>query len=219
MERVPEPEVMDGSDEAKAYEQADFAEVDEAFVERIVALGGQLARARVVDLGAGPADIAVRLLRRRPNWRVTAVDAASAMFALAQKRLAGEPLGDRIDLVLADAKSLPFTDHALDLVISNSIIHHLNEPESAWSEVKRVARPGAIVLFRDLSRPDSPRRARQIVETYSGDESDLLKKLFYDSLLAAYTPDEVRGQLAAVNLTTLQVEPSSDRHWDVFGRV
>ena len=58
------------------------------------------------------------------------------------------------------------------------------------------------MLFRDLSRPKTPRRARQIVETYSGEESDLLKKLFYDSLLAAYTPDEVRGQLAAANLTT-----------------
>ncbi|HUW82768.1 MAG TPA: methyltransferase domain-containing protein [Phycisphaerae bacterium] len=219
VDRIPEPEVMDGGDEAKAYEQADFAEVNEAFVERIVELGGHLSRACVVDLGAGPADIAVRLLQRRPDWRVTAVDAAAAMFALARQRLAGEPLGDRIDLVLADAKSLPFDDHAFDLVVSNSIIHHLNEPESVWLEVKRVARPGAVVLFRDLSRPDTPSRARRIVETYSGDESDLLKKLFYDSLLAAYTPDEVRGQLAAANLTTLQVEHSSDRHWDVFGRV
>lgn len=219
MDRIPEPEVMDGSDEAKAYEQADFAEVNEAFVDRVVELGGHLSRARVVDLGAGPADIAVRLLRRRPDWRVTAVDAAAAMFALAEKRLAGEPLGDRIDLVLADAKSLPFADRAFDLVVSNSIIHHLNEPESVWLQVKRIARPGAVVLFRDLSRPESPGRAHQIVETYSGDESDLLKKLFYDSLLAAYTPDEVRRQLAAADLTTLQVEPSSDRHWDVYGRV
>jgi len=219
VQRVPEPEVMDGGDEAKAYEQADFAEVNEAFVDRVVALGGQLTLARAVDLGAGPADIAVRLLRRRPDWRVTALDAAAAMFALAQQRLASEPLGERIDLVLADAKALPFADRAFDLIISNSIIHHLNEPELVWSEVKRIARPGAVVFFRDLSRPESSGQALQIVETYSGDESDLLKKLFYDSLLAAYTPDEVRRQLAAVNLTTLQVESSSDRHWDVFGRV
>ena len=219
MDRIPEPEVMNGGDEAKAYEQADFAEVNEAFVDRIVELGGHLYRARIVDLGAGPADIAVRLLRRRPDWRVTAVDAAAAMFDLARQRLADELLGDRIDLVLADAKSLPFADRAFDLVISNSIMHHLNKPESVWLEVKRIARPGAVVLFRDLSRPESPDEALRIVETYSADESDLLKKLFYDSLLAAYTPDEVRRQLVAADLTTLQVEPSSDRHWDVYGQV
>jgi ubiquinone/menaquinone biosynthesis C-methylase UbiE len=219
MKRVPEPEAMDGFDEAEAYEQADFAEVNQAFADRAVELASDRDRAVAVDLGTGPADIPVRLVRARPGWRVAAVDAAPAMLALARQRLAREPDLTGVWPVLADAKRLPFASRSFDVVVSNSIIHHLNEPEGVWAEVKRIARPGAIVFFRDLSRPDSPDAARSIVERYSGQESNLLKKLFYDSLLASYTPDEVRTQLASAGLAGLTVTMATDRHWDALGLV
>jgi len=219
MKRLPEPESMDGCDEAKAYEQADFAEVNQAFADRTIELAWHLKRAKGADLGTGPADIPMRLVRARPDWRVVAVDAAAAMLALAREHLSTEMAAGSIDLVLADAKKLPFADNSFDFVVSNSIIHHLDQPEDLWSEVKRIARSGAVIFFRDLSRPDSPDAAAQIVERYSAEESDLLKKLFFDSLLASYTPAEVGRQLASVGLTGVTVTMSTDRHWDVVGQV
>jgi hypothetical protein len=52
-----------------------------------------------------------------------------------------------------------------------------------------------------------------------GDESPILKQDFYNSLLAAFTADEVRGQLGAAGLEDCTCAIVSERHWLAAGRV
>jgi ubiquinone/menaquinone biosynthesis C-methylase UbiE len=150
---------------------------------------------------------------RKPRWRIVAIDAARSMLALGTMAARG----GRVWLVQADGKRLPLADARADVVFSNSILHHLPDPAPFWREVRRVARPGATVLLRDLSRPASEKEARRLVEEHAGDESPLLREEFHRSLLAAFTPDEVRAQLVHAGLAGLTVEPITDRHLDVFG--
>src|SRR5438094_644174 len=82
----------------------------------------------------------------------------------------------------------------------------------------RLGRPRAGVLVMDLCRPDSPSHARDLAETYAGGESPLLKRDFYNSLRAAFTPAEVARQLAR-QLPQLSCRVVSDRHWVVTGRL
>jgi ubiquinone/menaquinone biosynthesis C-methylase UbiE len=223
MARQPEPELMDDPAEALAYARADFAQVNDAFVDRLVELAGPVERAAALDIGAGPADIALRLHRRRAEWRITAVAAAPAMLDLARAPIqqAGvtEGPGSPIRLVLGDAKALPLAAGEFDVIYSNSIIHHLPDPVAMWREVRRLGRAGTVVLFRDLARPASPAAARAIVDKYAAGESQLLREEFYRSLLAAFTPEEVAEQLACAGLTMLKVQTITDRHYDVFGRM
>jgi ubiquinone/menaquinone biosynthesis C-methylase UbiE len=223
MARQPEPELMDDPAEALAYARADFAQVNEAFVGRLLELAGAVERAAALDIGAGPADIALRLHRRRPGWRITAVDAAPAMLDLARAALRQAGVAEGPDcpirLVLGDAKALPLPAGEFDVIYSNSIIHHLPDPVDMWREVRRLGRSGSVVLFRDLSRPASPAAARAIVDKYAAGESPLLREEYYRSLLAAFTPEEVGEQLARAGLTMLKVQPITDRHYDVFGRM
>ena len=216
MQREPEPEVMDIDAEAEAYATADFADVNEAFVARLLDLAGPVERVRALDLGTGPGDIVMRLLRARPGWSVLAVDAAFPMLRLAQQ--AGE--GERAAFwIQSDAKALALPSDRFDVVFSNSILHHITEVDPLWGELRRVARPGALVFLRDLARPADPDAARLIVERYAGSESALLQEEFYRSLLSAYTPEEVRTQLARNGLGMLEVTQVTDRHLDVFGRL
>jgi ubiquinone/menaquinone biosynthesis C-methylase UbiE len=201
----------------KAYAEADFADVNQAFVERLVEIAGSRGEVTALDLGTGPGDIPLRLLRARPNWRVVAADASPGMLDYARRAVAGAGLGGSIHLVLADAKALPFGSGAFDVVFSNSILHHITGVGRFWEEVRRVGKRGAGVLLRDLARPGSPAEARRIVQLYSAHEPELLQEEYYRSLLSAYTPEEVRAQLAAAGLSTLHVAMVSDRHWDVWG--
>ena len=66
LSRTPEPEVMDGSEQSAAYANADFEAVNSAFVEALTERFPGLQEGRVVDLGCGPADIAMRLATQRP---------------------------------------------------------------------------------------------------------------------------------------------------------
>lgn len=81
MNRVLEPELMTDPDQANAYAAADFATVNQSFVDRFRALFPDFARGRMVDLGGGPADIPIRFCRALPAVTVTGVDGSEAMLA------------------------------------------------------------------------------------------------------------------------------------------
>ena len=69
----------------------------------------------------------------------------------------------------------------------------------------------------DLRRPDSPSAAQAFVDAYSANEPEILRRDFYNSLLAAFTPLEVEAQLAEAGLRTLKVTVPSDRHLLITG--
>jgi ubiquinone/menaquinone biosynthesis C-methylase UbiE len=217
MERILEPELMEEPAQALAYARADFAEVNQGFVERFRAAFPELARGRVLDLGCGPADIPIRLARALPGVTVVAVDGSEVMLAEARNAVARAGASGQVRLIRARAPDLPFPARAFDAVISNSLLHHLSDPLPFWREVARIARPGAALLIMDLFRPASPERAREIVEAAAADEDPLLKQDFFNSLLAAFTPDEVRAQLVG-DLAHLDCRIVSERHWLVWGR-
>ena len=209
---------MDDEGQALAYAQADFAEVNRGFVDRFRTAFPDLTRSRVVDLGCGPADIPIRLVRLMPALGVTAVDASAAMVRLAREAVHTAGLATSVRLVRARLPALPFASGTFDAVIANSLLHHVAEPGIFWREVQRLGRPRAGVLVMDVCRPASPSHARDIVETYAGGESPLLKRDFYNSLRAAFTPAEVARQLAR-QLPQLTCRVVSDRHWVVSGRL
>jgi len=217
MDRIPEPEVMDDPAQALAYARADFAEVNQAFVDRFRAAFPAFVSGRVVDLGCGPADIPIRLARAIPAAHVTGVDASAPMLDLARRAIAAAGLADRIALVEGRLPGLPLPAAGFDAVVSNSLVHQLPDAVPFWKEVRRLGRPGAATLVVDLFRPESPAAAQAIVEAYSGGEDPLLKRDFHNSLCAAFTPDEVAGHLRAAGLAHLEVQIISDRHWAVAG--
>jgi SAM-dependent methyltransferase len=220
MDRVAEPELMDDEAQALAYANADFEDANSGFCGHVHArLPSVSDSALVVDLGCGPADIPVRLARRHPGWHFDAVDGAPAMLATARLAVDRAGLGSRIALHLARLPDTGLNAHAYDLVLSNSLLHHLGEPGALLNAVRVLGRPGAGVLVMDLRRPDSEKDAADLVERYSPNEPPVLKRDFYRSLLAAYRPDEVRAALGAAGLHRLSVDVVSDRHLLIWGRL
>ncbi|MCX5787988.1 MAG: class I SAM-dependent methyltransferase [Elusimicrobia bacterium] len=217
MERRLEPELMDEPARSQAYARADFSEVNDRFVTEFLSRCPNASR--VLDLGCGPADIPIRLARASGAVRVSAVDAAPAMIALARQAVAEAGLDDRIQIIEGRVPGLALAPKSFDAVISNSLVHHLPEPVVFWAEVARLAAPGAYVHVMDLVRPDSPERAAKIVEANAAKESPLLKEDFYNSLLAAFTLEEAAEQVAAAGLGGLWPIQMDDRHWLVSGRV
>ena len=77
--------------------------------------------------------------------------------------------------------------------------------------IARLGRPGAAVQVMDLARPETLDGAKQLVDHYSGDEPAVLREDFYNSLLAAYTVDEVKSQLSSAGLRGIGVTPVRPR--------
>ena len=219
MPRTPEPEVMDEPEAAEAYARSDFSGVNQDFVDAMLAFIGTLEEARSADLGTGPGDIPLRVVRARPRWHVTALDLSEPMLDFARRRARAEGLDDRVAFVRADAKDTGLPAHAFDVVFANSILHHIDETHALWTEVKRIAKRGAFLFMRDLARPATEAAAREIVRKHGSVGPELMQRDYYNSLLAAYTVDEVRAQLAEAGLDAVEVRRVTDRHWDAWGRV
>jgi len=216
MRRVPEPELMDSTEQAKAYALADFSEPHDRFVSCFRERFPAHDPLRALDLGCGPADVTLRFARAFARCHIVGIDGAQAMLAHARAAVAGAGLSARVRLVHARLPDrLPGAGY--DTVISNSLLHHLSDPAVLWRSVADYAGAGAAVFIMDLRRPESRAHARRLVRTYAGDEHALLKRDFLVSLCASYRPDEVSCQLERASLAYLKVEVLGDRHMIVYG--
>ncbi len=216
MDRIPEPETMDIEERARAYADADFLDVNEAFADRLAEVADFSRPALVADLGTGAADIALLAASRAPSWRVVGVDMSLPMLRIGAMRRRESQISNA-SLVLTDAKVSAFPDAVFDVVYSNSLLHHVADPVALWREIRRIAKPSAAIFVRDLFRPHDAASAYCIVEQYAPFEPSLLKEDFYNSLLAAYTTGEVRAQLDDAGMTDLCIRIVTDRHIDIFG--
>ena len=211
MDRVLEPEVMDSLEEAIEYDSMDFTEVNAAFARSAAALGPVFGN--ILDAGTGTARIPIALCQLRPEWKLTCIDLSANMLKVGAENVEKAGVGSQISLESIDAKAMPYPDNYFDMVISNSIIHHLPDPLPFLQEVKRVLKPQGAIFLRDLLRPETLEMRDNLVELYAGDCSGHQQQLFSDSLQAAFTLGEVEEMMQKAGLDGLRVYESSDRHW------
>jgi ubiquinone/menaquinone biosynthesis C-methylase UbiE len=219
--RTLETEVMDTEDEARDYDAMDHAEVNGRFVSDLLAYRPHVGE--VLDVGTGTARIPIELCARAPGANVVAIDLADHMLALARFNVARANLEARILLEKRDAKSAGWQDGRFEVVISNTILHHIPDPTDLVREMWRLtARRGSIFL-RDLARPGSVGEIRALVEKYGGAPAssdprvvashERQRGLFEASLHAALTLEEIRERAHAVGIPGSAVTMTSDRHW------
>ncbi|MDF0673438.1 MAG: class I SAM-dependent methyltransferase [Nitrospira sp.] len=216
MDRILEPELMDDQKQAEAYARADFSEENQGFVDRFKEYFPEFSQGRVLDLGCGPADIPIRFAKLYPACQVIGIDASAPMIQLGEQAVKQTGLTDRITLRCERYEEVAGA-RIVDAVISNSLLHHLSNPLQFWQKIRQLVKPGAPVLVMDLLRPESPEEAQAIVDQYAANEPDILRRDFYNSLLAAFTEDEIGSQLARMNLTRLLIDIPDDRHWVIGG--
>ena len=215
MQRLPEPELMTDAAQCQAYASADFAASNQKFVETVRELIPASATT-VLDVGCGPGDVMIRLARRCPSLKITGVDGSPAMIQLAAKAVEDSGLSRTIEVLQGYVPGLPLATDHFDAILSKDFLHHLPDPMGLWQEIRRLIKPGGFVCVMDLRRPESTAAARQIVQDVAGNEPEILQTDFYNSLLAAFTLEEIEEQLIAAGMD-LEVTVSGDRHMRIQG--
>ncbi|NET24275.1 class I SAM-dependent methyltransferase [Okeania sp. SIO1I7] len=213
MDRILEPEVMDTWEEAEEYDSMDFLEVNQAFAESSIEIGPK--KGLVLDVGTGTARIPILICQQQPEWQIIGIDLSKNMLTIGERNIEKAQLQSQIKLELVDAKKLPYSEHSFEMVISNSIVHHLSEPLLLFQEVKRVLQPRGGIFIRDLLRPETPELKEELVDKYARDCNQHQQKLFRDSLQAALTIVEVEKIVKDAGIKEVKIYQSSDRHWTV----
>ncbi len=221
VKRILEPELMEDDEQARAYAESDFEEPHGNFIKLFKEIfAGREIGGHVLDVGCGAADITIRFAKAYPGCIVHGIDGSEAMLHYGRKRLAQEyDVGGRVELSQGIVPGAKLPQKKYDAIISNSILHHLENPQVLWKTVKLYAGSGAAVFIMDLKRPATIAEARELVETYAADEAEVHKRDFYNSFLAAFEVEEVRVQLAEAELCNLTVDEASNRHLIITGNI
>jgi demethylmenaquinone methyltransferase / 2-methoxy-6-polyprenyl-1,4-benzoquinol methylase len=114
------------------------------------ALAARPEGAQVLDVAAGPGNVAVELVRRGAE-HVTALDLSFNMLAEGARR--GH---ERISWVNGDAQGLPFPDGSFDAVTISFGLRNVPDPKLALQEFARVLRPGGRAVVCEFAAPLSP---------------------------------------------------------------
>ena len=100
---------------------------------------------RGLEIGAGTGYFSLNLLRQGILSDVTCTDVSPGMLeALSES---ADRLHLDVDTALCDAENLPFENNSFDVVFGHAVLHHIPDLERAFSEFRRVLKPGGLVVF------------------------------------------------------------------------
>jgi len=80
--------------------------------------------------------------------------------AAAREAFAGDK---RIEVVLGDARALPYPDGFFDATVCVRVLHHFADPGPVLAELGRVTRPGGVVVLEYANKRNLKSIARRVL--------------------------------------------------------
>jgi phosphoethanolamine N-methyltransferase len=118
-------------------------------------LGGVLQEgARVLDVGSGIGGAAFHLSRAY-GAKVTGIDLAEEMVAIAQERTKQARLTDSVNFLLGDVLETSFPE-PFDIVWSRDAFMHIPDKPRLFSRLYQLLAPGGRLVITDYARGKSP---------------------------------------------------------------
>jgi ubiquinone/menaquinone biosynthesis C-methylase UbiE len=104
----------------------------------------------VLDVGCGTGNLLIEVGRRHPDVHLAGLDPDAWALRRAERKAA--KAGITASWERGFAQELPQPDGSVDRVLSTLMFHHLDvlAQDALLAEVRRVLRPGGLLLFADL---------------------------------------------------------------------
>jgi SAM-dependent methyltransferase len=96
----------------------------------------------VADVGCGNGFDLRQIVPQGRCRHAIGLDLSAGML----RSLADLPQGDRLSLVQADAQRLPLADDCVDVAMAMHMLYHVPDVAAAIRELRRITRPGGVVL-------------------------------------------------------------------------
>lgn len=122
---------------------------------KLLPMTGDVKGKKILDVGAGTGRISLSLASA--GGLVTALDVSAKMLDILKKK------NKKIEIMVADAENLPFSDSSFDLVVAAFLIVHLSDLKIFFSEAHRVLKDGGRFIVTNINQRRPP-----VVETSSG---------------------------------------------------
>lgn len=126
---------------------------------------------RVADIGTGSGYLLEGLKDR--SIELYAIDQSDAMLTkLAEKFETGAA---SLTTIQGTSESIPLEANAMDVVMANMYLHHVERPAKAIEEMVRILKPGGQFIFTDLDSHDYEELITEQFDRWKGfDRNDII---------------------------------------------
>ena len=197
--------------------------LDRRWRRKAVAALAPVAGGRYLDIGTGTGDVAFEILRQAPGARVTGLDPAERMLAIARQKAEALNVADGVAFEVGDAGRLPAVPASVDGVISAFCFRNIAQRKAALDEMRRVLRDDGTLVLLELTYPRQP-LMRLCFRLYSlaipgvGYVAGNARAYRYlvESIEAFLRPGELLGMLEATGFKAVQHRPLSGGVVSIF---
>ena len=203
---------MESIEQASAYALADFTQSNDSFIFNLFESYKIKEHTKILDVGCGDGEIPIKIYNKI-KCNISAIDGSLSMLNEFKKKLNNNNINN-IQVFHQRIENNTLDNKSFDVVISNSVLHHVQSPELFWNNIFMLTKSGGCIFLMDLFRPSDENHLSHILDKYGGDDPVLLHD-FENSLRAAYTIDEVVDHLSMHTLARANVKAISDRHFFV----
>jgi ubiquinone/menaquinone biosynthesis methyltransferase len=172
---------------------------DAAWKRRLVAMSEVCPSVHALDLACGTGDIAFGLAARGAG--VVGLDITIRMLPIARRKPWHAPRAPRF--LAGDMMTLPFRDAQFDLVTAGYGLRNVPRLEPAIGEIRRVLRPGGLLLSLDFDRPSNPAKRAIYLVYLTVVGSALGWMLHGDPDTYRYIPESIRRYPGAAGVSAL----------------
>ena len=107
----------------------------------------------ILDVATGTSDLAIRMAKDIPMASIVGVDLSEKMLEIGRQKVKQEHLEQRIKLMTADAKALPFEDNHFDAVTVAFGVRNFEHLEAGIQEMLRVLKNNGLIAILEFSHP------------------------------------------------------------------
>jgi ubiquinone/menaquinone biosynthesis C-methylase UbiE len=107
------------------------------------------AGSRLLDLGCGSGQVAIRIAKRNPQAFVLGLDLSQGQITRARSRGLGLP---NLGFGVVDALCLPLPDDCFDFVVSVAMVKHLPDRGLGLDQMQRICKQGGSVCVIEVDK-------------------------------------------------------------------
>lgn len=126
--------------------------IDKIWRKRAISYLKPLRPQQILDVATGTGDFAIQALSLNPT-KVTGVDISEGMLTMGRKKLDKLHLSRKIELLKGDSENLQFPENTFDGATVGFGVRNFEDLEKGLSEIRRVLKPGAMLVVLEFSRP------------------------------------------------------------------
>ena len=111
----------------------------------------------ILDVGCGTGELLTQITGRM-DASLAGLDLSPNMVAVARKKL-----GNSVDLQVGDSEALPWEAATFSVVLCTLSFHHYPHPNQALTEMRRVLKPGGMLILADMTMPTPLRQFANLI--------------------------------------------------------